>query len=191
MKRFKNNKIRRLVILGVTLVAAILTVALGSSLYVGKNGRKSIEYGGGAEYVVGIKSSDSHKISKSEADGISEEIASRVDSLGISGATATAETGDIYKVRVRYPGVTTQEQKDSIGDIITKKPHLTFTDVYGNPLFNKNSRFNTRLKGDPKKNIINPLTESNSPIKGGAHAVSSSKKGYEVQINVVPSLVSE
>ncbi|MCK5867128.1 MAG: protein translocase, partial [Mycoplasmataceae bacterium] len=191
MKRFKNNKIRRLVILGVTLVAAILTVALGSSLYVGKNGRKSIEYGGGAEYVVGIKSSDSHKISKSEADGISEEIASRVDSLGISGATATAETGDIYKVRVRYPGVTTKEKKEAIGEIITKKPHLTFTDVYGNPLFNRNKRFNRQLHGDPKKNIINPRTESNSPIKGGAHAVSSSSKGYEVQINVIPFLRSE
>ena len=192
MKYFGNKKIRRLVILGVTLVAAILTVALGGSLYVAKNGKKSIEYGGGAEYVVGIKSSDAHKISKAEADGISEEIASRVDSLGISGATATAETGDIYKVRVRYPGVTTKEQKEAIGDIITKKPHLTFTDVYGNPLFNKNKRFNRQLVGDPGHNIINPLTtESNSPIKGGAHAISSSSSGYEVQINVLPSLTSE
>ena len=192
MKYLKIKKMRRLIILGVTLLAAVLAVALGGSLYVANHGRKSIEYGGGAEYVVAIESSDAHKISKEEADDISEEIASRVDSLGISGATATAETGDIYKVRVRYPGVATQQQKESIGKIITKKPHLSFTDAYGNLLFDRNKKFNiNKLHGDPKGLVIKTSTVSNSPIRGGAKAISSSKSGYEVQINVIPSLASE
>ena len=193
MKYFKLNKIRRFIILGVTAVAAILAIALGSSLYVSKNARKSIEYGGGAEYVVRIVPEGSHAADKAKlmATDVAQEIYERIDSLGIAGATANPEISDDgARVRVTYPGVATEEQRKEVEKLITEKPTLTFTDVYGNPLFDANQNFHTSLRGHHEL-MIDPTSKSVLPlVSGGAHSIYSADK-YQVAINLIPAKSAE
>ena len=184
---------RRIIILTVTIVAAILVVALGAPLYVSKNSKLSKEYGGGAEYVIKIVPEGSHKTDKAKAiaTDVAESIYNRINALGISGATANAEiSSDGARVRVTYPGVTTQEEKDKIEKIITQKPTLTLTDVYGNPLFKSNQNFYSSLVGS-NGHVISSDSPSVAPISsGGAKAILVNGE-WKVQISVIPSKVSE
>lgn len=168
MKYFKLNKVRRLIILGVTLVAAILSITLGSFLYVSKNPKKSIEYGGGAEFVVKINpenNSSSSKISDKMAAEVANTIYKRIDALGIGGAHVESEiSSDGQRVRVTYPGITTQEQKDDLEKLITEKPTLTFTDIYGHPLFDELGNFNEKhLSLEQIKHSLTPIASASAP----------------------------
>lgn len=170
------------------MVAAILAIALGSSLYVSKNGRKSFEYGGGAEYLVKI-SPDSKYLQNGNFNGaeIANEIYERINALGINGADAKYESsGGVDRVRVTYPDISNDEQKEAIEKLITKKPKLVFTDIYGNPLFDKFQRFNSQLVGH-HESMIDPLSESITPLaSGGAQGVIEGGE-YKVKINLIPS----
>lgn len=192
MKYFKLNKVRRFIILGVTIVSAILAIALGSTLYVSKNGRKSFEYGGGAEYLVKI-TPDSKYVQNGNFDGtqIADEIYERINALGINGADAQYESsGGVERVRVTYPDIKNDEDKKAIEKLITEKPKLVFTDVYGNPLFDKFQKFNTQLIGH-HESLIDPLSDSITPLASGGASGIISDGDYKVQINLIPSKESE
>ena len=179
MKYFKLGKMKRLIILGVTIVSAILVIALGGSLYVSKNSKKSIEYGGGAEYVVKVTPEGrGASISDEVATEVAKAIYGRIDSLGIGGATASSEkSSDGPKIRVTYPGITSEEQKDSLEKLITEKPTLTFTDIYGNPLFDSHQNFNSILVGN-HRSMIDPSSPSQIPLStNGAREVPKDGEG--------------
>ena len=147
MKYFKMSKVKRFIILGVTLLASLLVIVLGSTLYLSKkeNINKSIEYAGGAEYVVNIDP-DRGVANKELATQVSNEIYDRLNSIGIKSMDVQPEIKDGQSsVRVVYSGVTTEEQKQDIENLITRKPKLTFLDYFGNPLFDEYGHFRTEL----------------------------------------------
>lgn len=145
MNFFKLSNWKRIVILSVTSVAVILSIILGSFFYVSnpKNVKKSIEYGGGVKYVVKITSDKNAHVNSTD---VAESIYERIDALGVGGATiATGTSGKDATVTIEYPGVTTQAEKDALQKTIVEKPRLVLADIYGNPLFNANGEFNTKL----------------------------------------------
>lgn len=150
MKLFKMNKWKRLSVMVATIVATILAIVLGSTLYVSKNVRKSVEYGGGAEYIVEVKPNGSQDAASIATD-VAQSIYERINPLGVNGADAEAMiNGNNADVRVVYPGTTTDKERENIEELITSKPQLVLSDFYGNPLFNKYGHFNPSLYGDPK-----------------------------------------
>ncbi len=180
------TNLKRMLILGLTLVATIVAISLGSVFYVSKNSKTSIEYSGGQEYVVKIKThgTNSSSISTEVADAIYD----RIDSLGVGGASVeTGTSGGFDTVRVRYPGLTSAADRKALENLITQKPHLTFTDVYGNSLFNNSGKFPTQLSGlaAPATTPIAGLdnyAQSTVPLKSdGAKAIFT---GTEHQVEI-------
>ncbi len=170
------TNIKRMLILGVTVVATVVAVALGSIFYIAPHSKTSIEYSGGYEYVVKINTSGNN--SQSISTEVAEAIYERIDSLGVGGAQVeTGSSGGSGTVRVRYPGLTTAADRKALEDLITQKPHLTFTDVYANSLFNNSGQFPNALSGltTPTTNTMPALTNyehSNVPLAAdGAKAI--------------------
>ena len=191
-KKFKiklNNK-RRWIILGLTSFFSILSIGLGSSLYIPENSKKSIEYGGGAEYLVKINTDKTSSKAKAIASQVSQEIYERIDALGISGAEVNPEISrDDVRVRIKYPGITTENQKKEIENLITNKARLTLTDVFGNPLFDENGYF--RMPNPNKPYDWDKKTNSKVPISpGGAKAIQRNSKN-EVAIQLTPNLAKQ
>jgi len=153
----KLGKFRRLIILGLTLLSAILAVVFGSIFYVSKNSKKSIEYSGGAEYVVKIvvpNDNNGHSAKNISTD-VADSIYERLNPDGLANITVETEYSEkITSVRVRYSGISTQAEKDRIQKLITTKPHLVFTDSAGRSIFDSHSRF--RLNTD-YKNAVTPI----------------------------------
>ncbi|NQZ66057.1 MAG: protein translocase subunit SecDF [Mycoplasmatales bacterium] len=202
MKNFKLNKTKRFIILGLTILATFLTIILGSKFYVAKDSKKSIEYGGGAEYVVKVTPEKGVSSVSSTANQVAQEIYDRVNKLGISGASVNAETsGSESRIRVTYPGVATEEQRSEIENLITKKPVLTLTDIYGNPLFigngvNGSGIFNRELIGHSEHlrssdALMEQETKTHVPISNNGAVSRVTNNGYEVLINLIPNKVSE
>ena len=185
MKKFRILKNwKRLFILGFTLIATILVVVFGSVFYVSKNVKKGIEYGGGEEYVVSINANgkDSSKI----ATDVAQSIYERVDALGVKGVQVDPEfQGKKASIRVSYPGLTTSKEIDEIKTLITSKPHLIFTDVMGNVLFNKNRQFvNPKVSPTPKDDAlyIQKIKSSSVPISGAKSIFSSGSSKVEIKL---------
>ncbi|WKX02802.1 protein translocase subunit SecDF [Candidatus Mycoplasma mahonii] len=144
MKFFKLNNVKRIIILGTTLVATIIAIVFGSLFYVGKDVKKSVEYSGGYEYTVQIQTPNN---SSGLSDQVAQSIYDRIDSLGVGGAKVeSGKNNDGGTVRVRYPGLTSQSDVDQMQKLITEKPHLVFTDIYGNTLFDEDGHFNRALR---------------------------------------------
>lgn len=192
MKYFKLSNIRRFIILGVTMIATILTITFGSTFYISKNAKKSIEYGGGAEYLVKVNA-ESSTTSSGTADQIAQEIYERINKLGISGASAIAETSNgESRIRVRYPGITSKKEEEELKKLITKKPILTLTDTYGNPLFDQYQNFHNELSAKNPKHQIPSDSKSFVPLaNGGAKGQTNNSGGHEVAIHIVPEKVDE
>ena len=153
----KIKKFRRLIILGVTILSAILAVIFGSIFFLSKNSKKSIEYSGGAEYVVKIEVlNDKNGVeAKKISTDVAESIYERLNPDGLSNITVeTEENGNDVSVRIRYSGISTQEEKDRIQKLIISKPHLVFTNSAGQSLFDSHSRY--RLNTD-YKNAVTPI----------------------------------
>ena len=145
-KFFKLTKIKRLIIFGLTITVALITMILGSIFYVSKDPRKSIQYGGGVELVAEIKTSSSDITPADVATDAAQSIYERFNPLGVSGFTAEAEiNGDQADIRATIPGDITNAERKSLVSEVTRKPQLVMTDFYGNPLFTKNGRFNPLL----------------------------------------------
>ena len=193
-KRFKITNFKRAIALSFMLVVFICSVVFGSIFYISPKGRLGSEYAGGAEYVVSINMSK--KSDKNELEDLSNDIAlsikERIDSLGVLGVTVDPEIdGDKANVRVLYPGITSESDKEEVEKKITSKPHLVLTDYYGNALFNSVGSFNGYLKGDPlgpaggvRPEDVNWEKDSFVPIKNnGAEATydTSYKVGVELR----------
>ena len=199
MKFFKLTKIRRLIILGATLIASILSIVLGSHYYVKDNARLSIEYGGGAEYLVKIKTDSKTQSAASIATDVAQEIYDRINPTGNNGANAEPEiSGNDASVRVIYPDTAGEDEKKRIEDLIISKPHFTFTDVFGNPLFDENGIFRrTELQGAKglvmsSKPYLMPASDpthkySQVPLKSGAARNVYQNGEHKVEINLIPS----
>ena len=189
-KNIKLNRFKRLIILFVTVALSIVAITLGSTLFVAKKGQLSTEYGGGAEFIVKIEpETTSNKVSESNkiASDVAQEIYNRVDSLGVKGVQVHPQiSSDGARVRVTYPGITNTKQKEEIEELITHKPKLSFTDIYGNLLFDGYQNFNEKIVNSNGK-IIPLSSKSNVPIKSG----SASPSFTRVQLQIVNGKTAE
>ena len=183
LKNIKLNRFKRLIILILTGVFAIITITFGSILFVSKKGELSTEYGGGAEFIVKIEpEKTNNKIEESNriASDVAQEIYNRVDSLGVKGVQVHPETSsDGARVRVTYPGLTNTEERKEIEDLITHKPKLSFTDIHGNLLFDEYQNFNEELVNSNGK-IIPLSSKSNVPIKSGSASPSFTRVNLKI-----------
>ncbi len=190
MKWFKLTKVRRFAILATTLVGALLAIILGSVFYVSKEGTLGMDYGGGAEYVVKINPGLNANV---DSDEVAKSIGERVDALGVRGVKVNAEKGanGSASVRVEYPGITSETEKNAIEKLITSKPHLSLTDIYGNALFTENGAFNNSLDSSTTKGalkdpeLVDWDKDSRVPIEsGGAKAITGSDGSHKAQITM-------
>ena len=181
-----------MVILGITLGGTILAVTLGSILYVKPNMKKSIEFAGGAEYVVKIEAGTGAQAKKIATD-VAQSIYERIDALGTNGASVEPEIKSSgATVRIQYPGLTTPKEIGDMKSMILDKPHLTMTDMYGNLLFDRNGNFDTSLigrqPGRPKisdADYIDAIKQSQVPIaSGGAKAQFTQAGKWETLITL-------
>lgn len=183
------------------MIAALLTIVLSGYFYTAKNSRKSIEYAGGAEYVVRITPEDnaSPDEAKRMATEVADEIYERVNSLGIKSLKAEPEiTSNGASVRVTYSDVSSKAQRLAIEELITRKPNLVFTDAFGNPLFDEFGHFRKAELPNGTSSLVPSSRrfyerQGNTPIKHSI--VPLSNKGAtgvyvngenKVQLNLLP-----
>ncbi|WGI36398.1 protein translocase subunit SecDF [Mesomycoplasma lagogenitalium] len=116
-----------------TFSSVLVTITLGSKYYISKNANKSIEYGGGAELLVEVKTNN---------DQLNKEIIEKADTetfdrltggTGLSGTQVNIQ-GD-GKIKISQNGIHTVDQLSNFVNQVTKKQYLIATDMDGKPLF--------------------------------------------------------
>lgn len=148
MKKFfkKWNKERTWLswlILSLTIVGVIVSIALGSIFYVAKTGnvRKSIEYDGGYELLANISSKkDNSGVSESTAEGVESNLDSRLRANGLTNPLLYLEGENRnWDIRVLIPGIKSKDDEDTILSTILHQPIISIYDKDNIPLFGKTS----------------------------------------------------
>lgn len=184
--KFKLNSWKRMVILGATIIGALLAIVLGSIFYTAKpeNIRKSGEYAGGAEYVIKVETPTNSNLNVTD---VADEIYQRIDSLGIQGVKVSTEKNSSGQfVRVNYSGLKSQEEIDKVEYTLTHKPHLVLTDTAGHPLFTANGTFDYQFGSRSIDDIISQgLYETSHTPLTLAHAKRNPQTGrWEIAVQV-------
>ncbi|MCC3161104.1 MAG: protein translocase subunit SecDF [Mollicutes bacterium PWAP] len=179
---------KRMLILSLTILGTIIAIVFGATGVIAKDSKLGIEYGGGAELVVQVKSNS--QSSDKAADKAVEDIYQRIDPLNIEGVKINKENNDSgSNIRIQSPLKygTDQELKDLISNV-TSKPRISMTDVYGNLLFDSNGHFNSFLtQGAPSTKMqldgIDISKVSKVPIaNNGAKAINNQGKKVEISL---------
>lgn len=156
---FKLTNIKRIVIFCLMIFASLTVIIFGAVFFTGPKTVLGSEYHSSAQYVIKIKDTSSTPKSPEElAIKVAKDIQTRIDNdLNHGVLTQPEVTVDKDStVRVTYPNVDSQAQKDAINKLITYKPNLVAVDYYSNPLFNADGNFNDKLSPgvDPGKTLI-------------------------------------
>ncbi|MGY6171762.1 protein translocase subunit SecDF [Candidatus Mycoplasma pogonae] len=134
VKFFKLSNWKRIIILILTISFSIAGIAWGSTSYVSQNINRSVEYGGGVEALIQVKSLDGQKASDETVRNVEKAISDRLTGgTGLNGTNVSIE-GD-SKILISKNNVSNEEGKNAFIDEIIKKPELSITDINGNPLF--------------------------------------------------------
>lgn len=108
------------------VAGAITTVSVGTTLYTAKNTKKSIEYGGGQEFLVSVNFNGS----KESINDVAKSIANRINDQDTN---ITIEGRD--KIKISKSGNFTSADRVHFESLISNKSTLIFTDTNGQPLF--------------------------------------------------------
>ena len=177
MKKIRAN-IRRILILSITLLITIISVVLGSLFYLKDNSRESLEYVGGAEYVVKVElpKNINHETAKKITTDVAESIYNRLNPNGVANIKVnTEEDNSSTYVHVRYSGIKTEKKLNEIQNFIIEKPTLTFTNLKNDAIFDNNGIFKLNKE----------YGSSHVPIaNGGAKATLNNQGKWEVQITL-------
>ncbi|MBU4691498.1 protein translocase subunit SecDF [Mycoplasma sp. ES3225-GEN-MYC] len=164
------------------VTAAVTTVVTGSVLYTSKNVNKSIEYGGGQEFLVQIENNDSKTPTKSIAKSLQNRIGGGVE----FGAAVTEEGRD--KIKLSKNGDLSANDRKTLENVITTKSTMIFTDIDGQPLFrnnvfvkpNENNKIDWNKEfdnADLLKTFVPPIKSAKSTFTG-----QNNYFGVEVQL---------
>ncbi|WP_169734332.1 protein translocase subunit SecDF [Mycoplasma simbae] len=167
------------------LTSSVVAISVGTTLYTSQNINKSIEYGGGQEFLISIEGKDSTaNISSSE---VAKSIQNRINGGNDFGESdVVVESKD--KVKISKTGLLTPENRALFESLITTKSYLIFTDTSGQPLF-RNGVFvepNENNKIDWEEVILDPekLNSFVPPIKGARPNFSSFGNGKNFVVDV-------
>ncbi|MCR8613208.1 MAG: protein translocase subunit SecDF [Mycoplasma sp.] len=136
----KRRGIVNWIILGTTLLLILLSIILGTSLYVSKNVRKSIEYAGGFEVLVEVNDKKTGgSTDESTAQSVADNIDTRLRADGYTNPTVLVENADSnWYVRVRIANVTSDIQREEITNEVSHQPVMSIYDENDKPLFDTN-----------------------------------------------------
>ncbi len=142
MKYFKwiKSRITRIIILITTLIAVVLTISLGSSLYTTKNVKTGGAYGGNGEVTIKLTKPNGDQYTTEELSRIYDNMIDHIDPLGINNIAQNSSIGTGGLVTFKKSGISTQKELEEFTRLITLKPRLGIYTTGGNTLFNKNGQ---------------------------------------------------
>ncbi|CAM9149287.1 protein translocase subunit SecDF [Mycoplasma todarodis] len=133
--KWLKNKWVRIAILSTTLLAATLTITLGSAFYTSKNVKTSIDYGGGASVTVQVVESNGSPASEEKTKRVFDNIVKRVDPLGINGVAQASSIGKNGYITIAKAAIKTDAEKQEFEDLIKTKPALSIYNLDDKSLF--------------------------------------------------------
>ncbi|BAP01139.1 bifunctional preprotein translocase subunit SecD/SecF [Mycoplasmopsis californica HAZ160_1] len=155
------------------VTASVSAVAVGTTLYTSKNIKKSVEYGGGQEFLISIDKSQNDQKNYS-AEQVARSIQTRINSTSdYNDIRVVAEGND--KIRVSKTGALNFEDRKKFEKLITTKSTLIFTDINGQPLF-RNGEF-VEPTADNKVNWAEEIKKPDG-LKQFVPPVESSKPNF-------------
>lgn len=133
-KLFTLNNWKRWFIAFLSFFTIVFVISFTSQQYISKNINKSIEYGGGAEVLVQVKTLDNKAPSQSLVRTADEEIFTRLTGgSGLNGTSVSIEGEG--RIRISRNNITDNKKLDAFISEIVTKPLLTITDDENKPLF--------------------------------------------------------
>ncbi|UIF67276.1 protein translocase subunit SecDF [Mesomycoplasma hyopneumoniae] len=145
-KLFSLNSWKRFFLAFLTFALLGSGIFLVSNFYISKNINRSIEYGGGAEVLVQVKTLDgkipSSKVVKEADAAIFQRL---TGGANLSGTSVFTEGEG--RIRISRNKISNNRELDTFIQEIVNKPVLTITDVDTNPLFFE-GKFDKNLKLD-------------------------------------------
>ncbi|AFX74096.1 Protein-export membrane protein secD [Mesomycoplasma hyorhinis SK76] len=133
-KLFTLNNWKRWFIAFLSFFTIVFVISYTSQQYISKNINKSIEYGGGAEVLVQVKTLDNKAPSQSLVRTADEEIFTRLTGgSGLNGTSVSIEGEG--RIRISRNNITDNKKLDAFISEIVTKPLLTITDDENKPLF--------------------------------------------------------
>ncbi|WP_036437915.1 protein translocase subunit SecDF [Mycoplasmopsis gallinarum] len=185
-KIFSITNWKRITIAAITLIAAISSIVFGSLFYISKNINKSVEYGGGVEFLVQVKN-EAGAVDDSFTDSVSKSIDERLTGGVAFNGTKVENQGE-GKILITRNGAMSDIERKNFEGIITNKPTLVLTDINMKPLFIDN-QFNSTMQDIDYSQInryIPPLKSSNSAkvefMQNGTYAVNVTLKDSDAQV---------
>ncbi|WP_036456755.1 protein translocase subunit SecDF [Mycoplasmopsis lipofaciens] len=133
-KMFSLTNWKRWVIAAITIISTIIAIVFGSLFYISKNVNKSVEYGGGVEFLVEIKKENGEKIDDKFANTVASALDNRLTGGIAFNGTNVAVEGE-GKIRITRNGDLNDTERKQFEKIISSKPSLVLTDPNMMPLF--------------------------------------------------------
>ncbi|MDZ7293679.1 protein translocase subunit SecDF [Mycoplasmopsis pulmonis] len=166
-KIFSLTNPKRWFIVFLITITTVLSVSIGSSLYVAPNVNKSIDYGGGIESLIQVRNAKGENADENLTSQVSNSLHQRLTGgAGVNGSNVSVEGGG--KIRISSTGVSSDDDKKKFEDSIVKKPSLILTDVNSNPIF-QDGFFNPNIRLDYSKpeeiewhRYVAPIKESSA-----------------------------
>ncbi|WP_408633496.1 protein translocase subunit SecDF [Mycoplasmopsis iners] len=164
-----------------TLISSICAIVFGSLFYVSKNVNKSVEYGGGVEFLVQVKNQtgdETDEFTKNVADSIDKRLTG-----GVSFNGTKVETQGEGKILITRNGSLTDDERKRFEKTITDKPNLILTDINMVPLFVDN-QFNSNHDAIDYKNITRYIP----PLKPNGASLDYQQNGsasYAIKVDLV------
>lgn len=133
-KIFKLANWKRIILLFLTIFFSVGAITWGGLGYVAKNSNVSVEFGGGVEALVQVKSQEGKNADDSVVNNVQKSIFDRLTGgTGLNGTSVSIEGEG--KILVSKNGISSDAEKADFINEIIRKPELSITDIYGNPLF--------------------------------------------------------
>ncbi|QJB71455.1 protein translocase subunit SecDF [Mycoplasma sp. 1654_15] len=133
-KLFTLNNWKRWFIAFLSFFTIVFVISYTSQQYISKNINKSIEYGGGAEVLVQVKTLDDKVPNKNTVKNADQEIFTRLTGgSGLNGTSVSIEGEG--RIRISRNNITDNRKLESFISEIVTKPLLTITDADNKPLF--------------------------------------------------------
>ncbi|VEU78272.1 protein translocase subunit SecDF [Mycoplasmopsis columbinasalis] len=179
---FSPTNWKRVTIAVITLISAILAIVFGSTFYVSKNVNKSVEYGGGVEFLVQVKNLDgTENVTQEFTNNVADQLDSRLTG-GVAFNGVNVQTQNDGKITITKNGALSDDERKKFEELITDKPTLVLTTLDMTPLF-INGQFNENQEKIDYANIskfVPPL----KPAGASAEYIQQTG-GYEVKVDLL------
>ncbi len=186
IKKWLKQKWVRIFILSSTIIGAVLTISLGSSLYTSQHINTSIEYGGGARISIKVVKSDGQKANAKLAKEALDNIVERFDPTGTGISQHSSITKD-GRINIEVSSTKTSKELEHFKEVITTKPVLGIYDRNDNPYFEngeiRDPNAKKITKDDEDSKFRAPFSNAKVTNQGGEPAVIIKLKNEHAKTN--------